>query len=135
MFAGLLPDPRLALVALSALILGAAVPLAIAWTRLLPEDAPPFDIEKPDSASSQKEISYGFDYVSQPPVAKWSRLSIVLLIALTVSFALQLPGIPIQIGFHSITAAIPQNPPGWIEFSLACFFLVVFRSRHRAFLL
>lgn len=125
MLAILLLDHRLAFVVLSALILGAAVPLAIAWARLLPEEAPPFDIEKPVSLPSQKKVSYGFDYVPRAYVPKRSRFSVVLLVVLSVSFALQLPGIPRYIGFNSIPAAIPQNPRGWIEFLLASFFLLV----------
>jgi hypothetical protein len=125
MLAALLLDPLLALVVFSALILSAAVPLAIAWTRLLPEEAPPFDIEKPELPHTRKKMSHGFDFVPRPYVPKRSRFSVVLLVALTVSFALQLPGISRYIGFHSIPSAIPQNPGGWIEFILAVFFLAV----------
>ena len=124
MLAILLLDHRLAFVVLSALILGAAVPLAIAWARLLPEEAPPFNIEKPEPASREK-ISYGFDYVPRPYVLKRSRFSVVLLVALSISFALQLPGIPRYIRFNSIPTAIPQDPQGWTEFFLASFFLAV----------
>jgi hypothetical protein len=124
MFAAFLLDPRLALVVLSALIVAAAIPLAIAWVRILPEEAPPFEIAQ-DSRHTQKKTSYGFDYVPPPFVPKRSRFSIVLLAALTVCFALQLPGIPRYVGFHSIPAAIPLHPSGWIEILLVSFFLVV----------
>jgi hypothetical protein len=125
MFGALLLDPMLALVVLSALIIGAAVPLAIAWTRLLPEDAPPFDIHGPDVPPSQRKISYRSDYIPRPYFPKRSRFSIVLLAALSVCFALQLPGIPRYLGFNSIPAAIAPKPKEWIEFLLAFFFIVV----------
>lgn len=115
----------LALVALSALIIGAAIPLAIAWVRILPEDAPPFDIARPDSLHVQKKMSYGFDYVPQPPILKRSRFSIVLLAGLSVCFAFQLPGIPRYLGLHSVPAAILLHSKSWIEILPAVFFIAV----------
>ena len=38
-------DQRAAFVALIVLVVGAGIPLAFAWARILPEDAPPFKIE------------------------------------------------------------------------------------------
>jgi hypothetical protein len=125
MTAALLLDPRLALIVLSALIIGAAVPLAIAWVRLLPEEAPPFDIQKPELPHSQKKMSYGFDFVPRPYVPKRSRFSMVLLAALSVCFALQVPGIPRYFGFNSIGAAIPEHARGWLGFLLTACFLGV----------
>jgi hypothetical protein len=121
----LLLDPMLALVALSALIIGAAIPLAIAWVRILPEEPPPFDIARPDSLHMQKKMSYGFDYVPQPPVLKRSRFSVVLLAALSVCFALQLPGIPRYLGLHSVPAGLLLHSKSWVEILPAAFFLVV----------
>jgi hypothetical protein len=118
-------DPMLALVALSALIIGAAIPLAIAWVRILPEEAPPFDIARPDSLHTQKKMSYGFDYVPQLPVLKRSRFSIVLLAGLSVCFAFQLPGIPPYLGLHSVSAANLLHSKSWVEILPAAFFLVV----------
>ncbi len=125
MLAALLLDHRLAFVILSALIISAAIPLAIAWTRLLPEEAPPFAIEEPASRPSQKKLTYGFGFVPRPYVPKRSRFSVALLVAVSVSFALQLPGLPRYIDFNSIPTEIPQNPRDWIEFVLAAFFLVI----------
>lgn len=125
MIAAFLLDYRLALLILSALIIGAAIPLAIAWTRLLPEEAPPFDIEKPAISPSTKDLTAGFIYVRRPFVPKRSRFSVVLLVALSLTFAAQLPGLRQHIGFNSIPAEIPQDPRGWIEFALACFFLLI----------
>jgi hypothetical protein len=121
----LLLDPVLGLIVLSALIIGAAIPLAIAWVRILPEEAPPFDIARPDSLHPQKKMSYGFDYVPQPPVLKRSRFSIVLLAGLSVCFAFQLPGIPRYFGLHSVPAAILLHPKSWIEILPAVFFVAV----------
>jgi hypothetical protein len=125
MFAALLLDPMLALVVLSALIIGAAIPLAIAWTRILPEEPLPFDVARPDSPHTQKKMSYGFDYVPQPPALKGSRFSVVLLASLSVCFAFQLPGIPRYFGLHSVSAAILLHPKSWIEIFPAVFFVAV----------
>ena len=125
MFAAFLLDPLLALVVLSALIIGAAIPLAIAWVRILPEETPPFNFQKPEFPAAQKKSSYGFDYVPPPYVPKRLRFSVVLLVALSVCFVLELPGIPRNIGFRSIPAAIPLHPKGWIEFFLIIFFIAV----------
>lgn len=125
MFAALLLDPRLALVVLSALIVGAAIPLAIAWVRILPEEAPPFDIARSDSLHTQKKMSYGFDYVPQPPVLKRSRFSMVLLAALSICFALQLPGIPRYFAVHSVPAAVLLHARSWIEILPAVVFLTI----------
>jgi hypothetical protein len=125
MFAALLIDPFLALIVLSVLVLGAAVPLAVAWVRILPDEAPPFDIQKPELPPSQKKSSYGFDYIPQPFVPKRSRFAIVLLSALSVCFALQLPGIPRYIGIHSIPTALPLHPLNWIDILAFSLFLVV----------
>jgi hypothetical protein len=125
MFAALLLDPRLALVVLSALIVGAAIPLAIAWVRILPEEAPPFDMARSDSLHTQKKMSYGFDYLPQPPVLKRSRFSIVLLAALSICFALQLPGIPSYFGVHTVPVTILLHARSWIEILPAVVFLTV----------
>jgi hypothetical protein len=125
MFAALLLDPRLAFVVLCALILAAAAPLAIAWTRILPEEPPPFDIQKPELPLSQRKISYRIDHIPRPFFPKRSRFSIVLLAALSICFALQLPGIPRYLGFNSIPAATPLNSRGWFEFLLASFLLAI----------
>src|SRR5712692_1347190 len=125
MFAALLLDPRMAFVVLCALILGAAVPLAVAWTRLLPEEPPPFDIQRSQSPPSQRKLSYRFDYIPRPYFPKRSRFSVVLLCALSVCFVLCLPGLPRYFGFNSTTAAATLNPKGWIDFLLASFFLLV----------
>jgi hypothetical protein len=125
MFAALFLDPGLALVVLCALILSAAVPLAIAWTRILPEEPPPFDIHGPDVPPSQRKISYRSDYIPRPYFPKRSRFSVALLSALSVCFVLHLPGLPRYFGFHSITAATALYSKDWIDFLLASFFLLV----------
>src|SRR5580700_9757173 len=83
-------DHRLAFVALVALLIGAGTPLAFAWARLLPEDAPPFPIE-PGSFPSvdhesppQEEPSRKKDYLIAAP----------LLLCLTIAFVFRVPGFP-----------------------------------------
>ena len=83
-------DHRLAFAALIALLIGAGTPLAFAWARLLPEDAPPFPIE-PGSFPSvdhesppQEEPSRKKDYLIAAP----------LLLCLTIAFVFRVPGFP-----------------------------------------
>jgi hypothetical protein len=83
-------DHRLAFAVLVALLIGAGTPLAFAWARLLPEDAPPFPIE-PGSfpsvdheASPQEEPSRKKDYLIAAP----------LLLCLTIAFVFRVPGFP-----------------------------------------
>jgi hypothetical protein len=80
-------DHRLAFVALSALLIGAGTPLAFAWARLLPEDAPPFPIEpgsfpSVDHVIAENEPSRKKDYLIAAP----------LLFCLTIAFVFRVPG-------------------------------------------
>jgi hypothetical protein len=83
-------DHRLAFATLVALLIGAGTPLAFAWARLIPEDAPPFPIE-PGSfpsvdheAPAQEGPSRKKDYLIAAP----------LLLFLTIAFVFRVPGFP-----------------------------------------
>jgi len=87
----LLPiDHRVALLALAALLLAAAVPLAYAWARLLPEEPPPFPIE----AGSFPTIDH--EPPQETPLKRKRDLiiSVSLLICLTVAYLIRFPGFP-----------------------------------------
>jgi|SRR5436309_16122439 len=119
MFAALALDHRLAFLFLAALSLGAAVPLALGWARVLPEEPPPFEnapnlFRRPGN--------------SPPAAALTSKrrdpFAIVLLLCVTVSYACQLPGVPRGVGFDSIPTVIPHDTVGRIGLA-AIWFLVL----------
>ena len=72
-------DHRLALVLLSALILAAAAPLVVAWTRLLPPEREPFDAPHVTLQRGPRDT-----------------IAIILLCFTTLSYLLRLPGIPLD---------------------------------------
>jgi hypothetical protein len=96
-------DHRLAFATLVALLIAAGTPLAFAWARLLPEDAPPFPIE-PGSfpsvdheAPPQEEPSRKKDYLIAAP----------LLLCLTIAFVFRVPGFPSSTVLGWIGGTIP----------------------------
>jgi hypothetical protein len=83
-------DHRLAFATLVVLLMGAGTPLAFAWARLLPDDAPPFPIEPGSFPSVDHEA---------PPTEEASRkkdylIATPLLLCLTIAFAFRVPGFP-----------------------------------------
>src|SRR6267378_2328597 len=116
MLAALLLDYRLAVLFLAALHLGTAVPLAFGWVRLLPEEAPPFQI---DRAPTRRWSIYA--HSSEDEETHRDPLATVLLICLTVSYAAQLPGLPRSLPFGSI----PQDASEWARFALTWFLVLV----------
>lgn len=121
MYAFLLLDPRVAFVLLAGLIVGAAVPLAIAWARLLPEERPPFEIENPRRQLPQAVVSI---YLSESPPRKFDLVAIVLLVLLTVAFAAQFPGVPRIEALNGLPDHLPQASE-WFEIALPCLLLLV----------
>ncbi len=113
--------PRLAFLLLAALIVGAAIPLAIGWARLLPEEKPPFEIENPRRRTAAPSESI---YGSEPAPRKIDFVAMVLLFLLTVSFAVQFPGVPRDPALNSP----PGHWPGaqdWFEVLLPCLLIMV----------
>jgi hypothetical protein len=114
-------QPRFAFLLLAGLVVGAAVPLAIGWARLLPEDKPPFEIENPRRRTAAPAESI---YGNEPAARKVDFVAIVLLFLLTISFAVQFPGIPRVPALHSL----PDHWPGaqdWFEVLLPCLLILV----------
>jgi hypothetical protein len=114
-------QPRFAFLLLAVLIVGAAVPLAIGWARLLPEEKPPFEIENPRRRAAAPAVSI---YGSEPAARKIDISAVVLLFLLTLSFALQFPGVPRDPALN----ALPDHWPGaqnWYEIALPCSLLLV----------
>ena len=79
----MLVDHRVALLALVALYVTAAIPLAYAWARVLPEERPPFEIKPPANPG-----------VGQKPQQRRKIIAIGLLICVTTAYLLQFPGFP-----------------------------------------
>lgn len=107
-FVGLVPY-RAAFVALAALVVGAAIPLAYAWARVLPEDAPPFQIEPGSFPSVDMEPP-------DPPAKSRSidLLSLALLLCVTLTYLVRFPGIPLASISHWIQSAFPGAIGTWL---------------------
>jgi hypothetical protein len=103
-------DHRIAFVALVALIVGGAIPLAFAWARILPEDRPPFEIEPPSYPNVEIEPP-----PATPASAKRNLVAILLLIALTVAYVFQFPGFPRDAIFRWLVSIFSSDPAPWIS--------------------
>jgi hypothetical protein len=117
MFALLLINHRVALLALAALLIAAAVPLAYAWALLLPEEPPPFPIE-PGS----------FPSVDHEPPAEASRtrkcdliMSVTLLVCLTLAYLIRFPGFPNALLLRWLSAVVSVPTEYWTIFAARIF--------------
>jgi hypothetical protein len=119
MFAALVLDYRLAFLFLAALSLGAAVPLAFGWARVLPEEPPPFGNAEVSLRPRRNQPA-----ATVPMSKRRDPFAIALLLGVTVSYVCQLPGVPRNMGFGSIPTVMPHNIAGWIEF-VGVWFLVL----------
>ena len=118
MFAIVLIDHRLALVALAALLITSAAPLAYAWARLLPEEPSPFEVP---AGSPPAE-----DVVTNPKRrAKNDPVAIFLLICVTLSYVLKFPGLPAAAALQWLSTLLPKDYFGWSVLVGHWFFLVV----------
>jgi hypothetical protein len=119
MFAAIILDYRLAFVFLCALVVGAAVPLAMAWARVLPEDAPPF-ARNEDSADAAKEELPGKEERSR----NRDPFAVVLLVFVTLSYALRFPGFPVDAVLHLLATRMPEAWWDWGFLAGRAFFVV-----------
>jgi hypothetical protein len=101
-------DHRLAFVALVALLIGAGTPLAFAWARLLPEDAPPFPIEPGSFPSVDHEMPE-----ERPGSNKDHWIAAPLLFCLTVAFVFRVPGFPSGTVLAWVGGRIPGVSEHW----------------------
>jgi hypothetical protein len=108
--------PRVAFFCLSAVLLGAAVPLAWAWTLLLPRDPEPFaaprEMENVSSAARTKQNR-------RDPIAA------VLLVFVTISYAQQFPGVPQNIATIWLSKIIPPDAINGSALVLHWFFILI----------
>jgi hypothetical protein len=118
MFAIVLIDHRLALLALAALLIAAAAPLAYAWTRLLPEEPPPFGVPAVSPAAE--------DLAPNPKSpAKKDFAAVFLLVCVTLSYVLRFPGLPLVAGLQWLSTSLPADCFNWTLLAGRCFFVVV----------
>ncbi len=119
MFAAIILDHRLAFVFLCALVVGAGVPLAMGWARVLPEDAPPF--------ASPEVSSQGLKHELRGEKAKTKNrdpFAIVLLVFVTLSYALRFPGFPVDAVLHWLSTRMPEAWSDWSLLAGRAFFVV-----------
>jgi|ERR1700682_617010 len=118
MFATLWIDHRVALVAVAALLLSAAAPLAYAWARLLPEEPPPF--EAPAGAPAPEGLPSNW----QSP-AKKDPFAVFLLGCVTLSYVLKFPGLPLATGLQWLSTLLPTDYLNCTVLGGRAFFVVV----------
>lgn len=118
MLAIVLIDHRLALLALAALLVAAAAPLAWGWAHLLPEDPPPFE-----SPATPPPIQAS--PADQNKQSKRDPFAIFLLLCVTLSYALKFPGVPLPAGLHWLSSLLPQDYFNWTLLAARAFFVVI----------
>jgi hypothetical protein len=103
-------DHRLAFLVLVGLLVGAGVPLAYGWARLLPEERPPFPIEPGSFPWVDEEVG-------QEPSGKprWEpAVSVILLSCLTLTFAIRVPGFPSARLAHRLGSMVSSSTEYWL---------------------
>jgi len=120
MLAVLVIDHRVAFLFLVLLSLSTAVPLALGWVRVLPEEPLPFGNEK-ELRRQTSHKSHADELLNK----RRDPLAIVLLVCVTLSYTSQLPGVPREVGIGSIPTLIPHNSTGWITFGATWFLVFV----------
>ena len=110
---------RTAFVALVALIVCASIPLAYAWARVLPEDAPPFKIEPGSFPSVDIEPAH-------PPAKgrKADLISLALLVCVTLTYLARFPGIPVVAITQWIQSALPGSGSTWLLLATKDFLVI-----------
>ena len=118
MLAIILIDHRLALLALAALLIAAAAPLAYAWAKLLPEEPPPFEARTsrlPPEDTASNPTSPG----------KRDPFAVFLLICMTLSYVLRFPGLPLSAALQWLSAVLPPDYFSYAMLAGHWFFMVM----------
>ncbi len=118
MFATVLIDHRLALLALAALLIAAATPLAYAWARLLPEEPLPFEVATV-IPPAEELVSNRRNAAKRDPIA------MLLLVCVTLSYILRFPGLPVAAALQWLSALLPADYFRWMVLGGRWFFVVV----------
>jgi hypothetical protein len=119
MFAAMVLDHRLAFVFLCVLVVGAAVPLAMGWVRVLPEDRPPFASPEVSPQGPKNEVS-----TEKAQTRKHDPFAIVLLVIVTFSYVLQFPGLRGDAALHWLATQMPETWLSWMLLAGRAFFVV-----------
>jgi uncharacterized membrane protein (DUF485 family) len=119
MFAAMVLDHRLAFVFLCMLVVGAAVPLAMGWARVLPEDEPPLASREVSPQGSKNEVS-----TEKAKSRKHDPFAIMLLAIVTFSYVLQFPGLRGDAALHWLATRIPETWLSWSLLAGRAFFVV-----------
>jgi hypothetical protein len=119
MFTVIVLDHRLAFVFLCALVLGAAVPLAMAWARALPEDAPPFASPQVSSQGLKEELR-----AEEAANKRRDPFAFILLVVVSLSYVLQFPGLPGDAALHWLSTLMPETWLNWGLLAGRAFFVV-----------
>src|SRR6266478_2928751 len=114
MFATVLIDHRLALLALAALLIAAAAPLAYAWMKLLPEEPPPFEVRPAEGLAPNRKSA-----------AKKDPFAVFLLGCVTLSYVLRFPGLPVSAGLQWLATLLPTYYFNWTVLAGRWLFVVV----------
>jgi hypothetical protein len=110
---------RAAFVALIALVVGAGIPLAYAWARVLPEDAPPFKIEPGSFPSVDLEPA-----PAEPPKnSRRDLISLALLLCITLTYLARFPGMPLAALIHGLQSALSTATANGIVSAVHIFLL------------
>jgi len=118
MLAIVLIDHRLALLALAALLIAAAAPLAYAWARLLPEEPPPFEVPPVNPPAGD------LDSNPKSPTKK-DPVAILLLACVTLSYFLKFPGLPLAAGLQWLSTLLPADYFNYAMLAGRWFFVIV----------
>jgi hypothetical protein len=113
-------DHRLAIVLLVGLVAGAGAPLAVAWVRLLPEDTAPFDGPEQATRTAGESSEAGERRKKQG-----DRIAITLLAFVTISYALQFPGVPRDAMLHWVASRFDETSADLITLGARAFFAFV----------
>lgn len=119
MLALVLIDHRWAFVLLAVLLIAAAIPLASAWARLLPEEPPPFPIEPGSFPVIDQQL---------PPETPSRRhrdliISFALLVCLTLTYLIRFPGFPSSALAGWLGTVVSGPTAYWTIFSARIFLI------------
>jgi hypothetical protein len=121
MFALLFIDHRLAFLVLAALLIAAAIPLAFAWARLLPEEPPPFPIQPGSFPTIDQELP-----PQQPATRKRDLvISAVLLVCLTLAYLVRFPGFPSAVLLRWLNTLVSAPVEYWTVFAARTFVIAI----------
>ncbi len=107
MFAAQLLDPRLAFLLLCILLIAAAIPIAFAWARVLPEEQPPFRFHR-----SSERVTAELTPAPEQPNSRRNPFAVVLLVCVSLSYLWQLPGLPRD---FVLLHMAPYVPEPWLQ--------------------